>query len=73
MHRGFKKQRLKKKKERKKEKKQRLSFLLHLSLKVHRPRPFDNHFIVLWRMKPLERKVDPDEGERGSLWVLTRC
>ena len=62
-----------KKKERKKEKKQRLSFLLHLSLKVHRPRTFDNHFIVLWRMKPLERKVDPDEGERGSLWVLTRC
>ena len=45
-------------------KKQRLSFLLHLSLKVHRPRIFDNHFIMLWRMKPLERKVDPDEGER---------
>ena len=40
------------------------SLLLHLSLKVHRPRIFDNHFIMLWRMKPLERKVDPDEGER---------
>lgn len=41
-----------------------------LSLKVHRPRIFDNHFIMLWRMKPLERKVDRDEGKTGSLWML---
>lgn len=41
-----------------------LSFLLNLSLKGYRPRIFGNNLVMLWKVKPIWRTVELDDGKR---------